>query len=210
MKIGLNAPNRLTWKVRRIRYCSSPSQEAICHKKIGGGICAPPCEVGLKSGISTKLTQLLTKPSPDVVPTISSSCAIAYKEILTDVQSSLQNEFQELSGNLILLYKANTARHCEDFEYFRREQQDIITTIQLHLAEAAWSAHKVSAKLPTKSLEMEKVEPPLLLAKLPTTLSLNETDSRCRCLLGRCQSSRADVKTRRIIARCSTKENGQL
>ena len=82
----------------------------------------------LKSGIFTKLTQLLTKTSSDAVPTISSSCAIAYKEILSDVQSSLRNEFLELSGNLLLLYKANTARHCEDFEYFLREQ-DIITTI---------------------------------------------------------------------------------
>ena len=87
------------------------------------------------------------------------------KKILTDVQSSLQNEFPELSDKLLLLDKANTDRHCEDFEYFRREQQDIITIIQLCLAETAGSAHKISAKLPTKSLEMEKSRAPTFSGK---------------------------------------------
>ena len=51
----------------------------------------------LKSGISTKSKQLLAKTSPVTVPTISSSCAIAYEEILTDVLSSMQIYLESFS-----------------------------------------------------------------------------------------------------------------
>ena len=94
----------------------------------------------VQSDISSKLTQLLHKTAPsqdsDSTAKISLSRISAYKELLASVKSDLEVTFTTLADKIMLLDKANTAAHCKAFEHFRREQQSIITTLHLRLAEA--------------------------------------------------------------------------
>ena len=167
----------------------------------------------VKLDISTRITQLLQKTVPDAIAKMSTNSVATYNQILDKVKSDLDGSFRDLSNKLILLDKVNCTVLCQEFEQFRVDQLSNITTLDLRLAEAGNETVEVGTSVNHRQrIEMEKSKAPTFSGK---TLEYPEFKRSWNAVAGVIwddanqvlqMKNKVDVKTHRIVSRCSNME----